>query len=324
MVPLDEVELFILSNGSIVTARVNGGQIHFNLWAEGDTKAEPKKFVISPEVAPRYVWDYQINRNVALVKYESDLGSDHYDLWYLTQPAGYHISGYLPYSGHQPNCDSFLTAEELEMTSESGFERRLMCNWLLDTNWNSEYLVRLYSRGSSGMFVLVFDGFTSSKFKQRITMPENVRDYCINMRIIGQGKDAKTVLTAQTQDPYTFVVYDMSNGQTLLTIPLGRYHGSSGHYLFPKGELTEEDHVLGGVDVIRIDFDGKNWTTSSAFASYGEDEEYDDEMRLVEVTDTQTLWEVDRADESSYSILCDYLLNDIDTSRLDNNNQTET
>ena len=306
-------DLFVLCNGSISTARVNGLSIHFKLWDKGDTTAEPRKFIITPDVAPQFVWDYQINGNVALVKYESQDGSDHYDLWYLTEPEGYLISGYLPDSDHQPHCEPFLTAEESAFTT--------YCDWLLDTNSNSEYLVIPCSDESRVIFVVVFDRFTL-KNGHRIQMPENLqyRD-CLNMRIVGSGKDATTVLTAKTSNRYgdicTFFVYDLSNGETLLKIPLDRKHTSFGQYLFPTNWLTNEDRARGGVDVIRIDYNGKKWTTSTSFASYGHVEEYDP-VRLLQVTDTQTLWQL-AATDGGYSIVCDYLLTELDTRRLDNN-----
>ena len=305
-ITLDKNELYIISNGSIVTALVNDGLINFNVWNAQNPNAKPKTFAITPTESPRDIWYYQINGNVALVKYESTLKTVHDELWNLTHPAVQQIL---------PNCDPFLTDEEIEMKSRTGFwfNEQLKCNWSLDTNSNSQYLVRRYENLICAFFVLVFDRL-SSKFILRITMPENVGTYNMNMEIIGSGKRAKTVLTAQTGHPYQCFVYDMSTGQTLLTIPLGRDHLISSHFLFPKGELMYEDHLLGGVNVIRIECDGENWTTSTTFASYGHVEEYD-EMKLIEVTDTQTLWQVD-CNSTSYLNHCDYLLNDVDIHRL--------
>ena len=304
---LHEDELYVLSNGSIVTALVNGDLINFNMWCERDPDAKPQNFVITPTESPGDIWYYQINGNVALIKYESELETVHDELWNLSHPSVQQIL---------PNCDPFLTDEENEMKSQiksHWTNEQLKCNWSLDTNPNSQYLMRVYSIRGCAMFVLVFDGFTS-QFPLRITMPDNVRAYNMNMEIIGSGKNAKTVLTAQTDDPNQCFVYDMSNGHTLLTILLGRDHLISSHYLFPKGALTDEDHLIGGVNLIRIECNGENWTTSTTFASYGHVEEYD-EMKLIEVTDTQTLWQVD-CNSTSYLKHCDYLLNDVDIHRL--------
>ena len=162
---MNDDKLFVRFNESISTACVNGDSIHFNIWDEGDTKSEPRKFVITPEVAPEDVWDYQINGNVVLVKYVSLDDINHYDLWCLTGPEGEFMSGYLPGSDHQPHCPSFLTEEESAFITD--------CNWLLDTNPNSEYLVIPCSNKNSVIFVVVFDGFTF-KNGHRIQMPENL------------------------------------------------------------------------------------------------------------------------------------------------------
>ena len=310
-------DVFVFCNGSISTARLSGDSIHFNIWDEGYTNSEPRKFVITPEVAPVHVLDYQINGNVSFVQYEAQDRHFHCDLWYLTEPEGYLISGYLPYSKHQPHCHSFLTKEESELT-EVG-------HCILDTNSNSKYLVKLctdkWPNNELVKFVVVFDGYTF-KNGHRIQMPENVLFNGINMTIVGAGKDAKTVLTALTNAPFKFFAFDMSNGETLLEILLYREHTSSDQYLIPHSWLTpwltEADHVLGGVDVIRIEYNGENLTTSDFFASYGHVEEYD-RIRLVQVTETQTLWEVDCVN-GSYSIVCDYLLTDLDTDRFNYNN----
>ena len=314
---MNDKGVVVHSNGSISTAHLNSGSIHFKLWDKGDTTEEPRKFVITPKEAPRHLFNYQINGNFVVVRYESDrmcYPEDHYDMWYLTEPGGYLISEYIPLDRSPDRVldhqlfDLFLTEDQVEMTQE--------CYWLLDTNPNSKYFVKLYSIECCGNFVLVLDGFTSSKLRHRIQMPDDVfRIGDVVMRIVGTGKDAKTVLIAPaTYRPYQVFVYDMLNAQMVLKIPLKREHTSFGQYLFPD-DLTNDDLARGGVDVIRIDYNGQNWTSSSFFASYGHVEKYDG-VTLHQVTDTQTLWEVERG-RDSYSILCDYLLNDLDTHRLD-------
>lgn len=311
-----------------MTARVDGGHIHFNLYAETDTNAEPKRFVITPTVPPSVVWRdaasrlefFQFNGNVALLQYESQLGNrTRFELWHLSHPA---VQLTLP------DCDSFVTEVESRITSESGY-----LDWLLDTNSNSQYLVRRYASHNTTMFVLIFDGFTSSKYCHRISMPNQffgvpvdgfIGGDEIHLRIIGSGKDAKTVLTAQSSQ-YKFYVYDLSNGQLVLNIPLTRSHINydsltydfgSCHYIFPTNTLTDEDHMKGGVDVIRIEWNGENWTTCTTFACYPRLEEYSS-MKLIKVTDTQTVWKVNDFNfephlVKTYCILCDYLLNDMD------------
>ena len=293
---------------------MKGGLVHFNMWAEGEAEADPKMFVIAPTVPQEFVWNDRINRNVALrkaakdvrfytlngnvalVTYQSQLGTVNFELWHLSHPS---VQLTLP------NCDSCLIEGEYFMESD-------LLDWLLDTNSNSEYLVRLYCRDSIAIFVLVFDGFTSCKYRHRITMPLNVEEDNINLRILGTGKDAKTVLTAQTENPYRFYVYDLSNGQKVLTIPLDRYHTCCGQYLFPTHELNIHDHRLGGVDVIQIDCKSQNWSISTNFAYFPPVEDYL-LIRLVKVTETQTMWlKDDINDGSSTSIICDYLLNDVD------------
>ena len=296
---------------------MNGCFIHFHLYAEGKTNAE--HFVITTAGAPEYGCEFQINDNftVALVNYNTSNANvahtyhniQQYELWYLHQPS---------FQLRLPNYNSFLTGEEREMISLQQREYK----WLLDTNPNSQYLLGLYCKPDTGhannfvegpvRFVLVFTGFSSSEYLHRITLPANANYYdggeCrhVDILIIGSGKNAKTVLTAQTQDPYQFFVYDLSSGQTLLRIPLSRYHDKSGQYLHPNQYvLTREDYLLGGVNVIRIDCKEEKWTASTTFAACPHVEEYE-EIRLLEVTESQTLWKVDEHD----LIICDYLLND--------------
>ena len=295
---LDKFENYKISNDLLITARVNDGLIHLNIWAEGNTNKDPKNFVITPAEAPQYGWDCQINQNVALVKYESIVSNNHYELWNLSHPS---------VQLKLPDCVPLLTEYENQM--EGLGSSNSLVRWLLDTNANSEYLVGLFSEDRIALFVFVFDGFTSPKYTNRITIPENVRDHCINMGIFGSGKNAKTVLTMQNTSH--FFVFDVSNGQRLLTISLDRLHSSSGYYLFPGGELTDEDHSLGGVNVIRIECNGKNWTTCTTFVSYGHVEGFGNMISLIAVTDTQTLWKVDMDDGSAYCIMCDYLLNEL-------------
>ena len=280
-----------------------GHLIYFDLWAAEDKYAKPKRFSITTTEAPEFGCDFQINQNFTVALVTTFAATKQYELWHLHQPSMELIL---------PNYDSFLTEEELELIS---LDRR-SCNWLLDKNPNSEYLMVLYCSESVSQdvrFVLVFTGFTCSKYLHRIAMPANVSFYIdatipnrsVDILIVGSGKDATTVLTVQTKDPYQFFVYDLSNGQMLLTIPLGRYHGRNCQYLFPTEVLTGEDDVLGGVNVIQIECKGEKWTASTNFASYPIVEGYE-EMRLVQVTDTRTLWKVDKHD----LIICDYLLND--------------
>lgn len=292
-------EFFTISNESIINARVHNGVIHVNLWAEGYTDAEPNKVVLTPKEVLWHIGDYQFNQNFVLVNYYSQPDTEHYELWYLSHPA---VQLTLP------NCDAFLTEEERLMFAK----QRLCLHWILDTNSNSDYLVILYYSSEGNVkFGLVFDGFTSHKYRHRISFAAHFGAASIKMQNIGSGKDAKTVLTALSEHSDECYVYEMSNGQTLLTIPLDRLHSSSGHYLFPEGDLTDEDHSLGGVNVIRIECNGKNWTTCTTFVSYGHVEGFGNMISLIAVTDTQTLWKVDMDDGSSYCIMCDYLLNEL-------------
>ena len=294
---------FGIQNGSISVSSVIGSFIHFELWAEQDTYAKPKQYVI-PTTAVEEV-DFQINQNltVAMVNHAFGTSVQHYELWSLCDSSVQLLL---------PNYDSLLSEEQLELIS---LQRR-QCNWLLDTNPNSEYLMLLYSTESAVRntvrFVLVFSGFTSPKYLHRIAMPANVGDYNesesrrdLHILIVGSGRNAKTVLTAQTKDPYQFFVYDLASGQTLLSIALGRHHSISTQYLFPTEVLTAEDHLLGGVNVIQIDCKKEHWTASTTFVSHPDVDEYE-AMKLVQVTDTQTLWQIDNRD----LIICDYLLND--------------
>ena len=271
---------------------MNGGIIYLSVWAEGNTDQDPKNYVITTAEAPKSKddWTYQINRNVALIEYKSIVGNYHCELWHLSHPS---------VQLKLPDCDPFLT--ENERQKKESYQG--LVDWLLDTTSNSEYLIRLY-REDDIYFVLVFDGLTSFKYTKRITMPENVRGG-IGMQIFGSGKNAKTVLTVHNQSQ--FFVFDMSNGQMVLTIPLSQSHTSSGQYLFPTDLIVGEDILLGGVDVIRIDCDGQNWTTSTMFATFPHiEEEIDDiHLQLEEVTETQTLWR-----EGYEYYLCDYLLNE--------------
>ena len=313
---------FTIFNESIVGIRWVGGHVQIDLWAEGKANAVPRSFVfkeeqhVDPAIAAALPWQgmspwrllsYQMNQNAALLQYElvipasdrrtRDVERIKYELWFLSHPEVHLIL---------PNYDSFLTEEERgKEQKHSG-----SADWQLDSNSNSQYLIRQYSCGEGSVgFVLVFHGFQSSKYQRRITMPENVWYDAIKMVIIGSGKDAKTVLTAQT-DQFQFFVFDMSSGQTLLTIPLRRQHCISEQYLFPLWELNNEDHELGGVDVIRIECNGENWTTCTIFASYDHVEGHRNGIRLDAVTDTQTVWEVNSYG-SSELILCDYLLNEL-------------
>ena len=207
-------EYFKISNESLITSGVNDGIIYLSVWAEGNTDADPIKYVITTaEACQDYEWNYQINRNVALIHYRSIAGNNHCELWNLSHPMVHLIL---------PNCNSFLTENEKQMEAHSSKFSVNPTRWLLDTNSNSEYLVRVYSDDCDAIFVLIFHGFTSSTYRHRITMPENVLDYCINMRIFGTGKNSKTVLTMQNTSH--FFVYDMSNGQMVLTIRNGPFH----------------------------------------------------------------------------------------------------
>ena len=316
---------------------MDGSRIHFYVYAERDSNAEPKRFVITPTVDPEYCWEdgwrtgqklwkdaakrlryFQVNGNVALVQYDSQLETTEnleakFELWYLTHPT---------VQLKLPNCESLLTKEESLMTPVSKY-----LDWLLDTNSNSQYLVRRCVSDYTTMFVLVFHGFTSSKYCHRITMPRTlilngfVGDDEIHLRTVGSGKDAKTVLTAQSSQ-YQFYIYDLSTGDMVLKIPLSRsyinyqsmtYDFGCCPYLFPTETLMEEDHIRGGVDVMRIDCTGEKLTISTTFAAYPHLEEYNS-IKLIKVTDTQTVWKVD--DEGprgrEYCIICDYLLNDLD------------
>ena len=222
----------------------------------------------------------------------------------------------------------------------SGF--RLGGGWMMDTNKNSQFLVRacrsemqppqakcfMDMMGSREDYVLVFSGFDDPKYLHRITtttyQSSGFHGFGISLTVVGENENAKTLLLVdceelefnELEEDKETRVFDLETGQALFT----RRYGEFTKFVCSRYSLRglDEDDYCGVSRLMWINWNGKELTICEKDVPLPISGE---ETRLQSVTDTRILFAV-VGHKGTYHISYDYILADKSDKHLINSDKS--